>query len=79
MKLFFLKQCNNPQTKEPKLEQAVRIVPEWKDYDNEIKALMNKWQTENKTTSEKGKDLRVKLKFWYMNFICDHFYFSYQA
>jgi UDP-glucose:glycoprotein glucosyltransferase len=45
-------QCNNPQTKEPKLEQAVRIVPEWKDYDNEIKSLMQKWQTENKTTKE---------------------------
>jgi len=48
----FLKKCNNPQTKEPKLEQAVRIVPEWKDYDNEIKSLMQKWQTENKTTKE---------------------------
>lgn len=38
--------CNNPQTKEPKLEQAVRIVPEWKDYDNEIKNLMQKWHSE---------------------------------
>uniref|UniRef100_A0A0A9Y4P1 UDP-glucose:glycoprotein glucosyltransferase n=2 Tax=Lygus hesperus TaxID=30085 RepID=A0A0A9Y4P1_LYGHE len=29
--------CNNPQTKEAKLTAAMRIVPEWKDYDNEIK------------------------------------------
>uniref|UniRef100_A0A452TRH4 UDP-glucose ceramide glucosyltransferase-like 1 n=1 Tax=Ursus maritimus TaxID=29073 RepID=A0A452TRH4_URSMA len=28
--------CNNPMTKEPKLEAAVRIVPEWQDYDQEI-------------------------------------------
>uniref|UniRef100_A0A452TQU7 UDP-glucose ceramide glucosyltransferase-like 1 n=1 Tax=Ursus maritimus TaxID=29073 RepID=A0A452TQU7_URSMA len=31
--------CNNPMTKEPKLEAAVRIVPEWQDYDQEIKQL----------------------------------------
>ena len=33
----FLFQCNNPMTKEPKLKAAMRIVPEWKDYDYEIK------------------------------------------
>ncbi|TDG42125.1 hypothetical protein AWZ03_011457 [Drosophila navojoa] len=32
--------CNNPQTKEAKLTAAQRIVPEWKDYDAELKALM---------------------------------------
>lgn len=31
--------CNNPQTKEPKLERARRQVPEWTEYDNEIAAL----------------------------------------
>ncbi|XP_076453817.1 UDP-glucose:glycoprotein glucosyltransferase 1-like isoform X2 [Babylonia areolata] len=31
--------CNNPLTKEPKLQAAMRIVPEWKDYDYEIKVL----------------------------------------
>ena len=35
-------------TKEPKLDAAVRIVPEWKDFDNEIKSLMQKWQQEEK-------------------------------
>lgn len=28
--------CNNPQTKEPKLDRARRQVPEWTVYDNEI-------------------------------------------
>lgn len=32
--------CNNPQTKEAKLTAAQRIVPEWKDYDTEIKNLI---------------------------------------
>ena len=31
--------CNNPQTKEPKLERARRQVPEWTAYDGEIAAL----------------------------------------
>lgn len=32
-------QCNNPQTKEAKLSAAMRIVPEWREYDAELKAL----------------------------------------
>ncbi|GJN71657.1 hypothetical protein PLICBS_005725 [Purpureocillium lilacinum] len=31
--------CNNPQTKEPKLDRARRQVPEWTVYDEEIAAL----------------------------------------
>lgn len=34
--------CNNPMTKEAKLTAAQRIVPEWKDYDNEIKNLLSR-------------------------------------
>ncbi|EFQ30467.1 UDP-glucose:Glycoprotein Glucosyltransferase [Colletotrichum graminicola] len=34
--------CNNPQTKEPKLDRARRQVPEWSVYDNEIAALDRK-------------------------------------
>uniref|UniRef100_A0A914YQY2 UDP-glucose:glycoprotein glucosyltransferase n=1 Tax=Panagrolaimus superbus TaxID=310955 RepID=A0A914YQY2_9BILA len=33
--------CNNPQTKEPKLDSAVRIIPEWKEYDEEIKRVLS--------------------------------------
>ena len=35
-------QCNNPQTKEPKLKAALRILPEWKEYDYEVKVLWDK-------------------------------------
>uniref|UniRef100_A0ABI7YCR8 UDP-glucose glycoprotein glucosyltransferase 1 n=1 Tax=Felis catus TaxID=9685 RepID=A0ABI7YCR8_FELCA len=41
--------CNNPMTKEPKLEAAVRIVPEWQDYDQEIKQLQTQFQREKET------------------------------
>ncbi|KAI7481716.1 UDP-glucose,glycoprotein glucosyltransferase [Hortaea werneckii] len=34
--------CNNPQTKEPKLDRARRQVPEWTLYDDEIAALAKK-------------------------------------
>ena len=34
--------CNNPQTKEAKLDAAVRIVAEWNDYDTEIKTIQEK-------------------------------------
>uniref|UniRef100_A0A671YS00 UDP-glucose ceramide glucosyltransferase-like 1 n=1 Tax=Sparus aurata TaxID=8175 RepID=A0A671YS00_SPAAU len=34
--------CNNPMTKEPKLQAAVRIVAEWSDYDQEIKRLQTR-------------------------------------
>ncbi|KAJ8350264.1 hypothetical protein SKAU_G00253940 [Synaphobranchus kaupii] len=39
--------CNNPRTKEPKLTAAVRIVPEWAEYDRAIKRLLKSVQDEN--------------------------------
>ncbi|NWX88404.1 UGGG2 glucosyltransferase, partial [Nothoprocta ornata] len=39
--------CNNPQTKEPKLQAAARIVPEWVEYDAEIRKLIEKIAVEN--------------------------------
>lgn len=36
-------------TKEPKLEAAVRIVPEWQDYDQEVKQLYSRFQHEKAT------------------------------
>lgn len=41
-------QCNNPQTKEPKLKAAARIVPEWVDYDSEIRKLIQQIEKEKK-------------------------------
>ncbi|KAK4879085.1 hypothetical protein RN001_007231 [Aquatica leii] len=34
--------CNNPMTKEAKLTAAMRILPEWKGYDEEIRKLQQK-------------------------------------
>lgn len=34
--------CNNPLTKEPKLDRAKRQIPEWESYDNEVAALADK-------------------------------------
>lgn len=41
-------QCNNPMTKEAKLQAAIRILPEWVGYDEEIKALQQKIENENR-------------------------------
>lgn len=48
-------QCNNPMTKEPKLQAAVRIVSEWTDYDQEIKRLQTRVQEgANHRTKQQG-------------------------
>lgn len=39
--------CNNPLTKEPKLDRARRQVPEWTEYDDEIKKLRKDAEQEN--------------------------------
>ena len=33
-------QCNNPMTKEPKLDRAMRIAPEWKEFDSKLKKIL---------------------------------------
>jgi UDP-glucose:glycoprotein glucosyltransferase len=40
--------CNNPMTKEPKLDRARRQVPEWNVYDEEIAALARRVRGEKK-------------------------------
>ncbi|XP_031847873.1 UDP-glucose-glycoprotein glucosyltransferase [Nomia melanderi] len=44
--------CNNPMTKEAKLQAAVRILPEWVGYDEEIKALQQKVENQNRQTEK---------------------------
>lgn len=39
--VFVFLQCNNPLTKEPKLVSAMRILPEWNGYDQEIRWLQD--------------------------------------
>ncbi|KAI4595123.1 hypothetical protein KJ359_007098 [Pestalotiopsis sp. 9143b] len=49
--------CNNPQTKEPKLDRARRQVPEWTIYDEEIAAVAKKGKTHVLTGDEQQKVL----------------------
>ncbi|KAG8445575.1 hypothetical protein GDO86_010376 [Hymenochirus boettgeri] len=51
--------CNNPMTKEPKLQAAVRIVPEWQDYDQEIKKLYTHIMEETSNGSLTQSDKRT--------------------
>ncbi|GMF72060.1 unnamed protein product [Aspergillus oryzae] len=48
--------CNNPQTKEPKLDRARRQVPEWTEYDEEIAALVEKVALEQQQSEEAQPD-----------------------
>lgn len=48
--------CNNPQTKEPKLDRARRQVPEWTEYDEEIAALVEKVSLEQQQSEEAQPD-----------------------
>nr|CAD2192186.1 unnamed protein product [Meloidogyne enterolobii] len=48
--------CNNPQTKEPKLESAMRIIPEWTELDNEIKEVLILNNEDNKEEKNKVID-----------------------
>ncbi|XP_056248910.1 UDP-glucose:glycoprotein glucosyltransferase 1 isoform X1 [Seriola aureovittata] len=54
--------CNNPMTKEPKLQAAVRIVAEWTDYDQEIKRLQTRVQGgASHKTKQQGTDVHIEL------------------
>ena len=47
--------CNNPLTKESKLDAARRIVVEWSDYDDEMQRLAEEIKS-GKTQSLNGSD-----------------------
>lgn len=50
--------CNNPETKEPKLDRARRQVPEWTEYDDEIAVLAKRVKTVGgEEASEKQAEL----------------------
>ncbi|CEJ82885.1 hypothetical protein VHEMI02927 [[Torrubiella] hemipterigena] len=46
--------CNNPQTKEPKLDRARRQVPEWTVYDDEIAAVAKRSRKEEINTKSRA-------------------------
>uniref|UniRef100_A0A4W6FYW3 UDP-glucose ceramide glucosyltransferase-like 1 n=1 Tax=Lates calcarifer TaxID=8187 RepID=A0A4W6FYW3_LATCA len=52
--------CNNPKTKEPKLMAAARIVPEWVEYDKEIKQLLRQVQEQGDAAKENRLRLSTK-------------------
>nr|5NV4_A Chain A, UDP-glucose-glycoprotein glucosyltransferase-like protein [Thermochaetoides thermophila DSM 1495] len=47
--------CNNPMTKEPKLDRARRQVPEWTKYDEEIAELARRVREEKPKKKEEEK------------------------
>lgn len=58
--------CNNPQTKEAKLTAAQRIVPEWKNYDTEIKHLMT--EVEDVATEVEHSESKYHSKYFLANY-----------
>lgn len=56
--------CNNPLTKEPKLDRARRILPEWEEYDQEVQAVRFKHAEQgilNTLTTETSDHVRYEL------------------
>jgi UDP-glucose:glycoprotein glucosyltransferase len=51
--------CNNPLTKEPKLDRARRQVPEWTVYDDEIAAVDKKRKGNGNGGSENNTKSRT--------------------
>lgn len=54
--------CNNPQTKEPKLERARRQVPEWNVYDEEVAALFKRVKGESGAKVDVQEELQIEEK-----------------
>ncbi|RDD46683.1 UDP-glucose:glycoprotein glucosyltransferase 1 [Trichoplax sp. H2] len=54
--------CNNPLTKEPKLDRAIRIAEEWKDYDKEIKSVLEEYKNAESKSSSARDDHKSKRK-----------------
>jgi len=52
--------CNNPLTKEPKLERAQRIAPEWNEYDMKLKKILEGVDTAS-STAQKTKSEHSEL------------------
>ncbi|KAI9296172.1 hypothetical protein K502DRAFT_348257 [Neoconidiobolus thromboides FSU 785] len=55
--------CNNPETKEPKLDRAKRILPEWQSLDDEIKGLRDfEYQVEKEEVDGDKKEAKKESK-----------------
>ena len=51
--------CNNPKTFESKFDQAQRIIPEWKDYDSEIKEILASGRDEYLKNLKNLKSMKI--------------------
>lgn len=60
-------------TKEAKLQAAVRILPEWIGYDEEIKALQLKLENENRQIEKEENGNRINIS----NSLIEYFYCTY--
>ncbi|KAL1916354.1 uncharacterized protein VTP21DRAFT_5971 [Calcarisporiella thermophila] len=47
--------CNNPMTKEPKLDRAKRLIPEWDEYDREVSRVALQAQQQSQAPQENGE------------------------
>ncbi|KAL3477786.1 UDP-glucose:glycoprotein glucosyltransferase-domain-containing protein [Aspergillus californicus] len=54
--------CNNPQTKEPKLERARRQVPEWTVYDEAIGEVGRRVESQWRMSREGEGDVEVEME-----------------
>ncbi|CCG22175.1 Kre5 predicted UDP-glucose:glycoprotein glucosyltransferase [Candida orthopsilosis Co 90-125] len=51
--------CNNPLTKENKIDTAKRLIPEWVEYEKEVLALIDQTDDILKEEEEEKKDLTI--------------------
>ncbi|KAG5355062.1 UDP-glucose:glycoprotein glucosyltransferase [Yarrowia sp. B02] len=54
--------CNNPLTKEPKLDRARRQVPEWTEYDDEIRKLRKEAEADDEKKAEDKGPVKVEVE-----------------
>ena len=54
--------CNNPMTKEPKLDRARRQIPEWNVYDEEIAALTKRVQGDRASGADIQEQEQIREK-----------------
>ena len=53
-------------TKEPKLERAQRLLPEWKVYDNQVKEFQDKVVKKLETSNSKTRQVLLEsLDSWF--------------
>lgn len=53
--------CNNPMTKEPKLDRARRQVPEWTAYDEEVAELARRVTAKKDGEVRDGEEIKDEL------------------